>query len=118
MIIIIGTQLTEFKKGTAYGWTPSAWLTASEADRQDATKSPGITEKASAYIYEGNNSLLKTANSAIRNNLVFGVSNEYWLASRGVDLVGDEVAFCIGLLSSSIVNACIGTFTSTGDSCG
>ena len=92
-----GKTINNYKKGESDGWTPHTWLTASATDRADSTKSPGISGKITSYYYNGSNSSLKTANSTIRKNLLFGEYSTgfklYWLASNGFHVESNNVPF-------------------------
>ena len=102
-----GTQLTEYLKGTNFGWTPAAWLAASESDRKNALKAPGVTGTALAYYYEGDNAVLKTASSTIRKELVWGESNSYsyWLSSHAFVARTSYLEFGPGTVNNNRANS-------------
>ena len=101
------------------GWTPEAWAVASSTDRADATKSPGINGKVSAYLYYNSNENLKTSSSAIRKKLIFGENNsKYWLSTRGIDAASHYAYFGPGWVYNNQVCSCNGDFSSDGSDMG
>ena len=89
-----GTELTEHLKGNMFGWMPSTWLAT-----EDKSNVPGVTGTTLAYFYSADNEVLKTATSAIRNELIFGELN-YWLATRTFVAKASTVEFGPGFVAN------------------
>lgn len=104
--IPFGTELNDFKKGEVGGWTPEAWLD-SNIDKSSDANAPGVNDRVTGYRYLSSNKNLMTANSTIKNKLIFGnnCNKNYWLASRGMyanDVCAQYGPGCVwsGLVSS------------------
>ena len=111
-----GTTLTDYKKGDNSGWTPEAWLDTN-INKSNSANAPGYSGEITGYYYQGSNINLKTANSAIRNNIVFGESSSqkaYWLASRGVYVNSTCATFAPGIVYYGTASSYYNVFTSNG----
>ena len=113
-----GTELIEWNKGSD-GWTPQAWLSASLEERNDASNSPGVTGIVNGYGYSGESEELKTANSQIRHELIFGNNDnlkKYWVSGQLIQPANEYFAFFgIGSISGGSIY-CSGIFDTVGRS--